>query len=232
MSTLDLMTRIVVAALLGAAIGVERQWRHRMAGLRTNALVAIGSAGFVVLSVLVPDNSPTRIAAQVASGIGFLGAGVILREGLSVRGLNTAATVWCSAAVGVLAGSGFAGAAAFTAAAILGANVFLRPVARLLDRQPASAAEVEVHYRVEAICRDEEEAHVRALLLQAVAGSEVILRRLRSQNVAGEAKVAVRADLVTEGRRDRLIEQIASRLSLEPAISAVSWEMLEQTVED
>src|SRR6516164_5942263 len=99
---------LAVALALSAIIGFERQWRNRLAGLRTNTLVAIGAASFVIFESLVPDeSSPTRIAAQVVSGIGFLGAGLIFREGLSVRGLNTAATLWCSAAVGVLAGAGY-----------------------------------------------------------------------------------------------------------------------------
>jgi len=97
---------LAVAVSLGAVIGFERQWRNRLAGLRTNALVALGSATFVVFEALMPgDTSPTRVAAQVVSGIGFIGAGLIFREGLSVRGLNTAATLWCSAAIGVLAGA-------------------------------------------------------------------------------------------------------------------------------
>src|ERR1700761_2876399 len=98
-----------VATLLGACIGFERQWRQRMAGLRTNTLVAIGAASFVIFASLVPgEGSPTRVAAQVVSGIGFLGAGIIVREGFNITGLNTAATLWCSAAVGVLAGEGLA----------------------------------------------------------------------------------------------------------------------------
>ena len=96
---------LAVALGLSAAIGFERQWRNRLAGLRTNTLVALGAATFVIFATLVPgDASPTRVAAQVVSGIGFLGAGLIFREGLSVRGLNTSATLWCSAAIGVLAG--------------------------------------------------------------------------------------------------------------------------------
>src|SRR5674476_1548023 len=90
-----------MATLMGACIGFERQWRQRMAGLRTNTLVAIGAASFVIFEGLFPDDgSPTRVAAQVVSGIGFLGAGIIFREGLHVTGLNTAATLWCSAAMG------------------------------------------------------------------------------------------------------------------------------------
>ena len=94
-SAVELGVRIGVALALGVLIGLERQWHHRLAGLRTNALVATGSAAFVTL--MSEEPSPTRIAAQVASGVGFLGAGVILRDGLSVRGLDTAATLWCSA---------------------------------------------------------------------------------------------------------------------------------------
>src|SRR5262245_26047961 len=107
-SLLQSMLYLSTAVVLGAAIGFERQWRQRLAGLRTNTLVALGAASFLMFSGLVPgESSPTRVAAQVVSGIGFLGAGVMFKEGLSVRGLNTAATLWCSAAVGVLAGAGF-----------------------------------------------------------------------------------------------------------------------------
>ena len=95
---------LAVALGLSAVIGFERQWRNRLAGLRTNTLVALGAASFVIFEQLIPgESSPTRVAAQVVSGIGFLGAGLIFREGLSVRGLNTAATLWCSAAIGVIA---------------------------------------------------------------------------------------------------------------------------------
>src|SRR6202035_5017126 len=103
-------TRASVALVLGAAVGLERQWRQRTAGLRTNALVALGAALFELFAVLLSGArgvAPTRIAAYVVSGIGFLGAGVILRDGIHVRGINTAATIWCSAAVGVLAGAGY-----------------------------------------------------------------------------------------------------------------------------
>src|SRR3981189_3764082 len=96
---------LAVALGLSAAIGFERQWRNRLAGLRTNTLVALGAATFVMFATLVPrDASRARVAAQVVSGIGFLGAGLIFREGLSVRGLNTAATLLGAAPGGVLAG--------------------------------------------------------------------------------------------------------------------------------
>ena len=112
---------LFVAVCLGAAIGLERQWRQRLAGLRTNALVALGAAIFVTYSRVVSDEEgAARMAAQVVSGIGFLGAGVIFKEGLNVRGLNTAATLWCSAAVGLLAGEGFALYALLAAVLVIG----------------------------------------------------------------------------------------------------------------
>ena len=93
------------AFLLGGLIGFERQWRQRLAGLRTNTLVALGAAIFVLFAGLFPgEASPTLVAAQIVSGIGFMGAGIIFKEGLNVRGLNTAATLWCSAAIGALPG--------------------------------------------------------------------------------------------------------------------------------
>src|SRR6201992_2993589 len=106
LSVADFALRLAVGVGCGSLIGIERQWRARMAGLRTNALVAAGATLFVLYAVATPDSSPTRVASYVVSGIGFLGGGVILREGANVRGLNTAATLWCSAAVGVLAASG------------------------------------------------------------------------------------------------------------------------------
>jgi uncharacterized membrane protein YhiD involved in acid resistance len=126
-----------MATLTGASIGFERQWRQRMAGLRTNTLVAVGAASFVIFAGLFPDEgSPTRVAAQVVSGIGFLGAGIIFREGLHVTGLNTAATLWCSAAVGLLAGSGHPLHAALATVFVVLVNLTLRPLVRIINRQP------------------------------------------------------------------------------------------------
>ena len=119
------------AFLLGGLIGFERQWRQRLAGLRTNTLVALGAATFVQFSAQFDgDASPTRVAAQIVSGIGFLGGGIIFKEGLNVRGLNTAATLWCSAAVGAMCGAAFFFHAAVATAFIIAVNALLRPLVR------------------------------------------------------------------------------------------------------
>jgi putative Mg2+ transporter-C (MgtC) family protein len=215
---------LATATLLGASIGFERQWRQRMAGLRTNTLVAIGAASFVIFSGLFPgEDSPTRMAAQVVSGIGFLGAGIIFREGLHVSGLNTAATLWCSAAVGLLAGSGHPLHAALATAFVVLVNLTLRPLVRLINRQPITQAETDFHYLVRVVCRNPEEAHVRALLLQSTGNGQLSLRQLDSVDLEESGRVEVTAQLTAASKSDSVLEQVIGRLSLEPTVSAASW---------
>jgi putative Mg2+ transporter-C (MgtC) family protein len=217
---------LAAAVALSAVIGFERQWHNRLAGLRTNTLVALGAATFVVFSDIVPgEGSPTRIAAQVVSGIGFLGAGLIFREGLSVRGLNTAATLWCSAAVGVLAGAGYPAAAAVATSFVAFINLLLRPIVQVINRQPLGTTELEVGYLICVTCRSVDEAHIRALLLQGLAAGDLSLRRLDSTDVNGTSQVIVNAHLIAHSRVDAVIENIVGRLSLEQTICAARWEI-------
>src|ERR1700756_713381 len=180
----------------GALIGLERQWRARLAGLRTNALVAGGATLFVLYAVATEDSSPTRVVSYVVSGIGFLGGGVILREGFTVRGLNTAATLWCAAAVGCLAGWGFLPQAPIAAVSIIAANLVLRPLAMKFNRQPLQNTEVETHYTCSVVCRGEDEAHVRTLLLYGVNNAAMTLQALDSEDQDGSNKVQVQANLI------------------------------------
>ena len=117
---------LMLALMLGITIGLERQLRKQPAGLHTNALVCLGSAAYVLVSLLATQNvDPTRIAGQVVTGIGFMCAGVIWHEGVTIRGLNTAATLWCSAAIGILAGLNYPLMAIIAALILLGANIIL-----------------------------------------------------------------------------------------------------------
>lgn len=222
--------RLGVAFVLGSALGFERQWRQRMAGLRTNTLVATGAALFVLLSVLTPDEaSPTRIAAQVVSGIGFLAGGVILREGLSVRGLNTAATIWCAAAVGSLSGAGYVVEACMGAIAVLLSNTVLRPLGYRINQQPLQGTELELCYQCSLTCRGQDEARVRALLLQSLGATQMRLRSLHSEDLEdARDTVEVEAEMVTQTRNDQLLEQVISRLSLDPVVTSASWRIIEQ----
>ncbi|HEY4026237.1 MAG TPA: MgtC/SapB family protein [Candidatus Dormibacteraeota bacterium] len=224
MNELEFILRLASGLGCGVLIGLERQWRQRMAGLRTNTLVAAGACLFVLLqSALSGTNSADRIIAQVVSGVGFLGAGLIIRDGLNVRGVNTAATIWCAAAVGSLAGAGFYAYAFSGAAAVVLANLALRPVGRLIDHQPGSAGEVETLYDLRAVTRSKQEARIRALIVQSALGQQLLLRGVHSENLEGGELVEVHAELLTQARHDTLMEQVVSRLSLEPSVSAVTW---------
>jgi putative Mg2+ transporter-C (MgtC) family protein len=217
--------RLGLALALGSIIGFERQWNQKMAGLRTNALVALGACGFVVFSGVVGQGDPTRIAAQVVSGIGFLGAGIILREGVNIHGLNTAATLWCSAMVGTFCGGGFwtlgVGAAGF----VVATNLLLRPLLRRLNTRPLVDENGETHYTVEITCKGIEEAHTRSLLLQALSQAGLGLRRLDSEDIPDTSKVSVTAQAVAAKRNDSALEQVVGRLSLEPHVSAATWQV-------
>lgn len=148
---------------------------------------------------------------------------MILREGVNVRGLNTAATLWCSAAVGTFAGAGLPVEAAIAAGFVMLTNLGLRPLVRLINRQTFPTQDGETHYLVTVVCRGSDEAHIRALLLQGVSSGALSLRRLDSANVEGGELVEVGATLVSTGRADASIEQIVGRLSLEPAVTAARW---------
>ena len=228
---LDIFLRLGLALALGSAIGFERQWNQKMAGLRTNALVALGSSGFVVFSTLIGQGDPTRMAAQVISGIGFLGAGVILREGISVHGINTAATLWCSAMVGTFAGAGFWWPSVLSAALVIATNLFLRPLVRRLNRRVPTSGDVETQYTVEITCKSAEEAHMRSLLLHALSQADLGLRRIDSEDIPETSKVAVTAQAVSAKRNDAALEQIVGRLSLESHVTAATWQV-ERAVAD
>jgi putative Mg2+ transporter-C (MgtC) family protein len=223
---------LLIALSLGAVIGAERQWHQRIAGLRTNALVSGGAAMFVSISHLVPlGPTSLQVAAQVVSGIGFLGAGVIMREGFSIRGLNTAATLWCSAAVGSLCGLGFAREALIGAAGVVGANVLLRPLARKIDRQPSHATDMETNYLLRFVCRSDDEGRLRVLLMQILHPLPVALHALHSEDLNSSGRLEVRATLVSAERQNSMLEDIVQRLSLESGVSAVSWQLAPQESE-
>jgi putative Mg2+ transporter-C (MgtC) family protein len=219
---------IGAALLMGMAIGLERQWRQHTAGLRTNTLVCLGAALFVSLARLMHDqNSPTRMASYVVSGIGFLGGGVILREGLNVRGMNTAATLWCTAAVGVLSGSGFPAHALLGAATILSAHLGLRPLARWVDTHTRHAADAELLYRVRVVCQQPQEALIRTILQRHInAHASLVIQGIATQDADNDGKAVVVAEVFSLGRNDKAMEALMSRINIEPSVTSVRWERL------
>ncbi|SUB83260.1 magnesium transport protein MgtC [Pragia fontium] len=229
MALTPLVLNLLFAMGLGALIGAERQWRQRMAGLRTNALVATGAAVFILSAATTSPDSPGRIAAQIVSGIGFLGAGVIMREGLNIRGLNTAATLWCSAGIGVLCGLSQYWTAAVATLVILCANILLREAAQRINLQPQQhATELDVRYRVQITCSPTDEIMVRTLILQAVNSMSIRLCSLYSADVIESGLLNVCAEISGTPAEQKDIENIVCRVSLEKSVSAVQWQIVSE----
>ena len=223
--------QLFVALLLGAAVGMERQWRQRMAGTRTTALVAAGASAFVMAGTLLGSAAGIRMASYVVSGVGFLGAGVIFKDGANVRGLNTAATIWCSASIGVLCGFNHLLLAAIVGLAVLFANTALRPIAYRLHPVLPAAAPGEVLYEIALTCRASDEAHLRSLLLTAIAQESVLLQGIHSDDEENGERTRLRAVVVSPGQRNELIERVALRLSMEAGVSSLSWSLVPAAME-
>jgi putative Mg2+ transporter-C (MgtC) family protein len=137
LTQVQVIERLLLAVALGGAIGVERELRQKPAGLRTNILIAVGAALFTMMSIVLagPGGVPDRLAAQIVTGIGFLGGGAILRSGRTVHGMTTAATIWVNAAIGMAAGAGAMAAAAIATAITLGVLALLPPIEAYAERR-------------------------------------------------------------------------------------------------
>ena len=218
--------RLLLALALGICIGAERQWRQRAAGLRTNTLVCLGAAAFVDLGLTIAPNT-TQVVAYVVSGVGFLGAGAIMKDGANVRGLNTAATLWCSAAVGACAGSGELLDAIFVAVLLFGVNSLLRPLSRVIDRYSLATLDTHAMYRLRVVCNTDLLISTEFLLTRAIAQRALILHELRSEPIentettlllavveASTKDEATMKLLLQELRDDRAVESADSLLAV------------------
>ncbi|WP_277977660.1 MgtC/SapB family protein [Pantoea endophytica] len=224
------LLRVTVALVMGALIGSERQLRQRMTGLRTNALVSTGACLFVLMTQSVPGiaTDASRVAAYVVSGIGFLGGGVIMRDGLNIRGLNTAATLWCTAAIGVLCSMGLLLEATLGCMVILCANILLRELALGVNRQTiVSAAEAIQHYKVQIICLAQDEVQVRSLMLHTLGSSGLRLQSLHSEDMDPPHRMEVNAEVMGNPTLTDQLESLVSRISLEKGVSSVRWQVSE-----
>ena len=219
-----ILLRLVVSLLLGAIIGAERQWNHHAAGLKTNALVSLGAATFVIFGAgAAGSDSLARVGAQVVTGIGFLGGGIILREGLNVRGLNTAATLWCSAGIGVLAGAGQTAGAALAAAVVLGGNLGLNSVAARITKLAAARAGGAAHYAVVVQVEQGRDAEARRVLLDQIARSTCNPRSLQVSSSDSGRQVEIRVVLSLAARDDAAIEGITAEVRRLTGAPSVSW---------
>ena len=176
---LDSLLSLFVAFVLGGLIGAERQYRQRGGGLRTHVLVAVGAATFVDIGQHLNGNSgATQIIAYVISGVGFLGAVVIMKQGSNVWGLNTAATLWCSAAVGACAGADQVFEAIALTGFVLAGNTLLRPVVNAINRAPVDEGATEAIYEVRLTTRLDHVDDARDLLREGLESASYPLREI------------------------------------------------------
>jgi putative Mg2+ transporter-C (MgtC) family protein len=214
----DLSVRLVIAAALGLAIGFEREIHGHPAGLRTHMLVALGSALFTVLSIRgfggevtgQAPVDPTRIAAQIVSGIGFLGAGAILKDGIVIRGLTTAASLWATSAVGMAAGAAEYIIAVVAAAVIL---VSLWPINAIADRLHGSSVP-EMQLRL-SMKRVDLLGQVSEILLQ----HKLEIGQIATQRIS---KDAYQADVAIRGRNAASISGAIDQIARLPGVDVVS----------
>ena len=214
-SLADTSLSLSAAFIFGGLIGLERQYRQRTAGLRTNILVALGAAIFVDAGnrVLGHDGA-AHVMAYVVSGIGFLGAGVIMREEGNVRGINTAATLWASGAVGACAGADLILEAGLATIFILAANTLLRPVVSLINRQPLDTESVEVTNSVYIITRKHSQKIALSKFISTLEAAGYQTQDIEvHQFGADEVEIqAVLTDSAVDGSQmDALIEKIANQ---------------------
>jgi len=212
----------LMALALGTLIGLERQWHRRLADLKTSALVCFGACVFMIAAGAQGPSDPAHMAGQIVVGVGFIGAGLLFREGTQTRGLNTAATLWCSAAVGVLTGSGQEALAALAAALLVFANVVLRRVARQLDlRMGFGDAGAEL-VQVDVECEPARAGAVRSALdAQLVAAGADVRSRAQARTAHGNVLVSAsvtfeNADAVA--RTEQLVRAVEGL-----NVVAVSW---------
>ena len=211
---------MALAAGLGGAIGIERELRDRYAGLRTHLLVSLGSALFTIVSAYAwtgfkfgggVSYDPTRIAAQIVTGIGFLGAGAIMRQGISVHGLTTAATLWMSAAVGMTAATGFYSVAALATGVTL---VVLWPLRiferRYIDRLRTSSAHIVVDLKLGSDA---------AAVLSYLEISRALLIGVQVSDEEGRRKVVTDVELERDAR---MVELINGLLAIE-GVTGAQW---------
>src|SRR3984893_10239198 len=221
---LDSLVSLLGAFVLGAFIGAERQYRQRGGGLRTHVLVAVGAAAFVDIGRHLNGNvGATQIISYVVSGVGFLGAGVIMKQGSSVWGLNTAATLWCSAAVGACAGADLAFEAVALTAFVLAGNTLLRPLVNAINCSPIDTRTTDANYEVRLPTRAEPLDEVRELLKEQLELAKYPVQGIDLMEPEGR-----RAELVATlgtGADAGELNQIVSRLNSIPIVESSSWNL-------
>jgi putative Mg2+ transporter-C (MgtC) family protein len=220
---LDSLVSLFAAFVLGTLIGAERQYRQRGGGLRTHVLVSVGAATFVDIGMHLNGNAgATQVIAYVVSGVGFLGAGVIMKQGSNVWGLNTAATLWCSAAVGACAGADLAFEAVALTGFVLAGNTLLRPLVNAINRTPIDQGSTEAIYEVRITTSADHLDDSREFLREQLETANYPLQSIEViERETGEIELV--AILLGTGANPHELDEVVSRLERNPHVENASW---------
>jgi len=215
----EFIFQIIICFLLSSCIGVERQFRRRLVGLRTIILVSLGSFLFVRFSYAFPDSDMTRVAAQVVTGIGFLGAGAIIKDNKSVKGLTTAATLWCAAALGILCAAGLLFEAAVGTLIVLFTNIVLRTINSKIN---ALSGNIEYNmYSYDIICESKSEKEVLKKIREIAKKHESIINNIETSETEN-GNVKIELSIVDNSNNDFVSNDIMQSLAGRKDISSIS----------
>jgi putative Mg2+ transporter-C (MgtC) family protein len=221
----DFITNVFVALACGLIIGLERQWRQHPTGLRTTGLISLGACLFASLAILFEkESSPTRIAAQIVTGIGFLGGGVILRDGMNVKGLTTAATIWCTGAIGTLAGCGYLLFALTSTGCVLVVNIIMQPLSAWVDELTLNVKAMETRYLFQVRCKAEQSSAVRMLVVEYFQTHDKLLLQSIEQHDGDGDQVRIIAEFLSKKNCQQMIERLMGVLQLEHGVLETRWE--------
>ena len=225
MTYITFITRVLFSMVLGMAIGLERQLTGHVAGIRINTLICMGTCFFTLFPVIYGSGEVFRVSSSIVSGVGFLCSGVIFKENGSVRGINTAATLWCTAAIGILASTGRFLIPLLATIVLILSNLILRPVARKI--QPVACSdETEKVYRISITCQEDAEPRIRKMILNGINSKTLFLNNLESGDVIGE-KVEVVAEYYSVGKpKLHILEELVGKVLIEPEVVSAGWEII------
>ncbi|HUK89178.1 MAG TPA: MgtC/SapB family protein [Blastocatellia bacterium] len=223
MTHYEIALRLLMSMVFGAVIGIERQWHHKNAGIKTNTLVSIGSTVFALISssAFGPNNNPAQVAAGVVTGVGFIGGGVIMRRGGSVQGINTAATLWAAASLGMVIGVGYYYLAILVFAAILLVQFTLRWAAITINQRSGSIS-TQTIYKVSLVFDKSAAAQVRTVWSDFARQKGVLTH---SYAEAAGPRESLSIDASFGLSEDRALEMVTlgHRFSGTPGVSKAAW---------
>lgn len=227
-SYFEFFVRLMVAIFSGFFIGLERQWINRVAGVQTNVLVCSGACLFILGSYFVSyeGQSASRIAAQIVSGIGFLGAGMIFRDGFTAHGINTAATVWCAAAIGVLCGMGLIPYALIAVGFLLLANTLFRKLDHTISRSRKwTDLRLVKHYEIQVIAPKDNSKEVRSKVIACINVEDHNIFSVKT-NFAKQDYVKITVSFTTHNLHYEVIQNVCDKIEEIHSDIIVDWSQI------